>query len=72
MTASVRKPTNPYGPALCSPETVAACMKRMERIEQSVRELTEAVQALTRSTERRTEALANLERRLVVGEASGK
>ena len=64
---TVRKPTPPYGPTLCDPKTVAAYMKRMDSIEQRIRELTEAVQENTRSTERRNEAMANLEKRFMVG-----
>ena len=65
-------PPNEPPPTLCSPGTVDACMRRMGRIEQSIRELTEAVQRNTESTNRRNLALANLEKRLVLGDKGVK
>ena len=67
MSPNTVRKLPPAGPTLCDPATVAACMKRMDGLDQRIRELTEAVQALTRSTERRNEALANLEKRFMVG-----
>ena len=57
-------------PISCDAPTVAACMRRMGNIEQSIRELTEAVVRNTESTERRNQALISLERRLSVGAVS--
>jgi len=77
MNGHVRKsapPVPPVPPTLCSPELVADCMARMDRMEQrferGLREVHEALGEVVRSSERKNVALESIERMLRLGNAS--